>query len=64
MCRNFLPYILRTSLVQLALIFNNQQYRQTTYNITLRRVSATIAVLEKSISITQPVCVFVALRIT
>jgi hypothetical protein len=42
-----------------------KQYRQCTYNVTLRRVSATIVAVEKAMSITQPecVCVFVALGI-
>ena len=35
--------------------------RQRTYNVTLRRVRATTVTVEKSISVTQPECVFVAL---
>ena len=40
-----------------------QQDSQCTYNITLRCVRATIVVVEKATSITQPVCVFVELGI-
>ena len=40
-----------------------KQDRQCTYNVTLRGVRATIAAVEKQLSITQSVCVFVALAI-
>ena len=45
-----------------ATIVTVKQDRQWTYDVTLRRVRATIVAVEKQLSVTQPECVFCSLR--
>ena len=45
------------------MILHNKQERKCTYNVTMRRVPATIVAVEKAVIITYPECVFVALGI-
>ena len=45
------------------MVGNCKKDMQCTYNITLRRVRASVVVVEKAVSVTYSECVFVALGI-